>query len=62
MRPTPLGDIAAYTFFSLVSRGLSWRTGTDGGKGGLFIGGEIGVLTGGWSAKRSITSDPAMKQ
>lgn len=47
MKPTPLGDIAAYTFFSM---------------GGLFIGGEIGVLTGSWSAKRSILSDPARKE
>ena len=47
MKPTPLGDIAAYTLFSL---------------GGLFVGGEVGVLTGGWQAKRTISADPAMKQ
>lgn len=26
--------------------------------GGLFIGGELGVLTGSWRARRSVTADP----
>lgn len=43
MRPTTLGDIAAYTFF---------------GMGGLFVGGETGLMTGSWSARRTISSDP----
>ena len=43
MKPSTLGDIAAYTFFSM---------------GGVFLGGEVGLMTGGWSAKRSITKDP----
>ena len=47
MKPTTLGDIAAYTFFSI---------------GGLFLGGELGALTGSWSAKRSILSNPAQKE
>jgi hypothetical protein len=47
MKPTTLGDIAAYTFFSM---------------GGVFLGGEVGLMTGGWSAKRSISQDPEMKK
>jgi hypothetical protein len=47
MKPTTLGDIAAYTFFSM---------------GGIFLGGEAGLLTGSWSAKRSISTDPEMKK
>lgn len=43
MKPSTLGNIAAYTFF---------------GAGGLFLGGEIGVLSGSYSARRTITSDP----
>lgn len=43
MKPSVLGDVAAYTFFSIA---------------GLFLGGETGFLTGTWSAKRTITSDP----
>lgn len=46
MRPSTLGDIAAYTFFSIA---------------GLFVGGESGFLTGTWSAKRTISSDPEVK-
>lgn len=42
MKPTTLGDVATYTFFSA---------------GGLFLGGEIGGLGGGWSAKRLVTGD-----
>ncbi len=47
MKPSTLGDIAAYTFFSA---------------GGVFIGGEAGLLTGSWSAKRSISRDPEVKK
>ena len=43
IKPTPLGDIAAYTFFSI---------------GGLLLFGEIGFMTGVWSAKRTISQDP----
>tara|TARA_R110002060_G_scaffold52255_3_gene63192 strand:+ start:81 stop:404 length:324 start_codon:yes stop_codon:yes gene_type:complete len=46
LKPTTLGDFAAYMFFSA---------------GGLFIGGELGLLTGSYAAKRSITSDPESK-
>lgn len=47
MRPSTLGDIATYTFFSM---------------GGVFLGGELGLVTGSWSAKRSITQDPEMRK
>lgn len=47
LQPTALGDIAAYTFFGL---------------GGLFVGGETGLLTGSWSARRTISSDPDTKK
>ena len=43
MRPTTAGDVAAYTFFSIA---------------GIFIGGEVGLLTGASAAKRNITKDP----
>ena len=46
LRPTTLGDVAAYTFFAA---------------GGLFVGGETGLLTGGYSASRTISRDPASK-
>jgi hypothetical protein len=46
LKPTPAGDFAAYVFFSA---------------GGLFIGGELGLLAGSWSARRSVTSDPERK-
>ena len=42
MQPTTLGDIAAYVFFSA---------------GGLFIGGELGLVSGSVGAKRTITKD-----
>ena len=42
-RPTVLGDVAAYFFFTA---------------GGLFLGGETGLLTGSLSAGRLITKDP----
>lgn len=47
MRPSTLGDIAAYTFF---------------GFGGLFLGGETGLLTGSASAGRRITRDPESRE
>jgi len=43
LKPTTFGDIFTYTFF---------------GAGGLFIGGESGLLLGGWSAGRQVKSDP----
>ncbi|KAI9054657.1 hypothetical protein LZ554_001809 [Drepanopeziza brunnea f. sp. 'monogermtubi'] len=46
LKPSTLGDIAAYTFFSA---------------GGLFLGGELGLLTGSFSARRTIGSDPESK-
>ncbi|KAL8959517.1 MAG: hypothetical protein Q9193_003638 [Seirophora villosa] len=47
MRPSTLGDVAAYTFF---------------GFGGLFLGGETGLMTGGAFAGRRITSDPESRE
>ena len=47
MRPSTLGDVAAYTFF---------------GFGGLFIGGETGLLTGSASAGSTITRNPESRQ
>lgn len=42
MRPSRLGDFATYTFLGL---------------GGLFIGGETGLLTGSFRARQQIASD-----
>jgi len=42
LRPTALGDIATYTFFSIA---------------GIFLGGETGILTGVGSARRMISKD-----
>lgn len=47
LKPTTLGDFAAYTFFAA---------------GGLFFGGELGLLTGSYSANRAIMSDPESKK
>lgn len=47
LAPTRLGDIATYTFFGIA---------------GLFLGGETGLVTGAWSAKRAITSDEERKK
>ncbi|TID23481.1 hypothetical protein E2P81_ATG03052 [Venturia nashicola] len=47
IKPTVLGDVAAYFFFSA---------------GGLFIGGETGLITGSLSAGRSITKDAASRE
>lgn len=46
MQPSTLGDFAAYFFF---------------GAGGLFLGGETGLLTGSGSASRSISRDPELR-
>ncbi|KUJ21477.1 uncharacterized protein LY89DRAFT_705192 [Mollisia scopiformis] len=46
LKPSTAGDIATYFFFSA---------------GGLFVGGETGLLLGGYSAKRTITGDPERK-
>ena len=46
LRPSRFGDVVTYLFF---------------GTGGMFLGGELGLLTGSASAKRSITKDPEMK-
>ena len=42
IRPTTLADVAAYTLFSA---------------GGLFLIGELGLMGGTWSAKRTIMAD-----
>ncbi|KAI0974740.1 hypothetical protein F4678DRAFT_349067 [Xylaria arbuscula] len=47
VRPTKLGDFATYFFFGL---------------GGTMFGGELGLLTGTWSASRGINKDPARRQ
>lgn len=44
LQPTVFGDVAAYTFFSAA---------------GIFLGGELGLLSGVTSARRTITRDPA---
>ncbi|CAL3969852.1 unnamed protein product [Diplocarpon coronariae] len=46
LKPTTLGDVAAYMLFST---------------GGLFLGGELGLLAGSYSARRTITSDSESK-
>lgn len=47
LKPSTLGDIATYTFFAA---------------GGVFFGGELGLLTGSASASRAITRDPESKK
>ncbi|KAF1928769.1 uncharacterized protein M421DRAFT_62587 [Didymella exigua CBS 183.55] len=47
LAPSRWGDAATYFFFSVA---------------GLFLGGELGLLTGTASASRTITSDPAAKE
>ncbi|CZT12575.1 uncharacterized protein RAG0_16356 [Rhynchosporium agropyri] len=46
LKPSTFGDVAAYLLFAT---------------GGIFLGGELGLLTGSIAAKRSITSDPESK-
>lgn len=43
LKPSTLGDVATYFFF---------------GAGGLFLGGETGLLTGSGSAAGTVSSDP----
>ena len=47
VKPSTLGDVFTYLFFST---------------GGLFLGGETGLLTGSGSAGRTITRDPESRQ
>lgn len=47
MRPTRWGDYATYFFFGL---------------GGLFLGGETGLLAGSWSATSLVTRDPVRSE
>lgn len=47
VKPTVWGDVAAYFFFTA---------------GGLFVGGETGLITGSFSAGRLITKDPASRE
>lgn len=47
MKPSTLGDVAAGVFF---------------GAGGLFIGGETGVLTGAWRARSMMDRDQESKR
>ena len=47
LKPDTFGDIAAYTFFGL---------------GAVVLGGEIGLLTGSWSAARTIRRDPESRK
>lgn len=47
VKPTVLGDVAAYFFFTA---------------GGLFVGGETGLVTGSLSAGQSITKDPSSRE
>jgi len=47
LQPTIWGDLAAYFFFTA---------------GGLFVGGETGLLTGSISAGRAITKDPEARK
>lgn len=47
LAPSKWGDAATYFFFSIA---------------GLFLGGELGLITGTASATRTITRDPAAKE
>ncbi|KAI0856340.1 hypothetical protein F4860DRAFT_518962 [Xylaria cubensis] len=47
VRPTSLGDFATYFFFGL---------------GGTVLGGDLGLLTGTWSASRGLNRDPARRE
>ena len=46
MSPSTLGDVAAYTLFA---------------GGGVFFGGELGLLSGSYSAGSTISRDPESK-
>ncbi|KAL6246957.1 hypothetical protein RBB50_006264 [Rhinocladiella similis] len=43
LQPSSLGDALAFTFFGIA---------------GLFLGGETGLLTGTWSARRTLAQNP----
>ena len=47
MKPSTVGDVFAYLLF---------------GSGGLFLGGETGLLTGTSSARRTIVRDPESRE
>ncbi|KAI0101898.1 hypothetical protein GGR51DRAFT_563110 [Nemania sp. FL0031] len=47
MRPTKYGDFATYFFFGL---------------GGTMLGGELGLLSGTWSASRGLSKDPDRRE
>ncbi|KAI1630689.1 hypothetical protein F4809DRAFT_635737 [Biscogniauxia mediterranea] len=47
LQPSRFGDFATYFFFGL---------------GGTVLGGELGLLLGGWSATRLINKDPSRRQ
>lgn len=47
LRPSTFGDIMTYTLF---------------GAGGILLGGELGLVTGSWTARRSINQNPESKQ
>ncbi|KAI8955239.1 hypothetical protein F4801DRAFT_574825 [Xylaria longipes] len=47
MRPTKFGDFATYFFFGL---------------GGTMLCGDLGLLTGTWSASRGLNQDPARRE
>ncbi|KAJ9494017.1 hypothetical protein LTR99_010950 [Exophiala xenobiotica] len=46
LQPTTMGDVFTYTFFSIA---------------GLFLGGETGLLTGTWSARRTLEKNSDTK-
>lgn len=47
LKPSTLGDVATYTFFA---------------GGGLFLGGELGLLSGSISGRSTISRDPESKK
>ncbi|KAF4549871.1 Hypothetical protein D9617_19g101760 [Elsinoe fawcettii] len=47
LKPSTLGDVAAYTFF---------------GFGGIFLGGELGLLGGGAAARGKVNADPESRK
>lgn len=47
LAPSIMGDILTYTLF---------------GAGGILLGGELGLVTGSWTAKRSISQNPESRQ
>ena len=47
LKPTAVGDVATYALFAV---------------GGVFVGGETGLLVGGQMAKRSVTAEPESRK